>query len=77
MKQLLNVIIKIDDFSSQNTEVIIKDWITKNEIGFGKVMQPLRLSLVGEMKGPHLFDIMEIIGKQETIQRIESAIKKF
>ena len=77
MKQLLNVIIKIDDFSSQNTEVIIKDWITKNEIGFGKVMQPLRLSLVGEMKGPHLFEIMEIIGKQETIQRIESAIKKF
>jgi glutamyl/glutaminyl-tRNA synthetase len=73
----LNVIIKIDDFSSQNTEVIIKDWITKNEIGFGKVMQPLRLSLVGEMKGPHLFDIMEIIGKQETIQRIESAIKNF
>ncbi len=77
MEQLLSIIIKIDDFSSQNTETIIKDWITKNEIGFGKVMQPLRLSLVGEMKGPHLFDIMEIIGKQETIQRIETAIKKF
>ncbi|NCT10582.1 MAG: glutamate--tRNA ligase [Flavobacteriia bacterium] len=77
MEQLLIKISKIDDFSSQNTESIIKDWITKNEIGFGKVMQPLRLSLVGEMKGPHLFDIMEIIGKQETIQRIESAIKKF
>ena len=77
MEQLLNVIINIDDFSSQNTEAVIKDWITKNEIGFGKVMQPLRLSLVGEMKGPHLFDIMQIIGKQETIQRIETAIKNF
>jgi glutamyl-tRNA synthetase len=77
MEQLLIEIRKIDDFSSQNTESIIKDWITKNAIGFGKVMQPLRLSLVGEMKGPHLFDIMEIIGKQETIQRIESAIKNF
>ncbi|PQJ75526.1 glutamate--tRNA ligase [Polaribacter gangjinensis] len=77
MEQLLIVISTIDDFSSQNTEIIIKDWITKNEIGFGKVMQPLRLSLVGEMKGPHLFDIMEIIGKQATIQRIETAIKKF
>ena len=77
MEQLLIVISTIDDFSSQNTETIIKDWITKNEIGFGKVMQPLRLSLVGEMKGPHLFDIMEIIGKQATIQRIETAIKKF
>lgn len=77
MEQLLIEIRKIDDFSSQNTESIIKDWITKNDIGFGKVMQPLRLSLVGEMKGPHLFDIMEIIGKKETIQRIESAIKNF
>ncbi|WP_445748214.1 glutamate--tRNA ligase [Polaribacter sp.] len=77
MEQLLIVISTIDDFSSQNTEIIIKDWITKNEIGFGKVMQPLRLSLVGEMKGPHLFDIMEIIGKPATIKRIETAINKF
>jgi glutamyl-tRNA synthetase len=77
MEQLLSIITNIDDFSSQNTESMIKNWIAKNDIGFGKVMQPLRLSLVGEMKGPHLFDIMEIIGKQETIQRIESAIKKF
>jgi glutamyl-tRNA synthetase len=77
MEQLLKVIISIDDFSSQNTEAIFKDWIVTNEIGFGKIMQPLRLSLVGEMKGPHLFDIMEIIGKQETIKRIETAIKKF
>jgi glutamyl-tRNA synthetase len=38
-------------------------------------MQPLRLSLVGALKGAHLFDIMEIIGKDETIKRIENATK--
>ena len=37
-------------------------------------MQPLRLSLVGALKGPHLFDIMEMIGKEATISRIEKAI---
>ena len=39
-------------------------------------MQPLRLSLVGKLAGPHLFDIIEMIGKNETINRIENAIQK-
>jgi glutamyl-tRNA synthetase len=37
-------------------------------------MQPFRLSLVGALKGPHLYDIVEVIGKEETIKRIERAI---
>ena len=41
----------------------------------GKVMAPLRLSVVGELKGPHLFDIMELIGKEETISRINKAVE--
>ena len=75
MQQLISVIENIGDFSSENMETIIKDWMTKNEIGMGKVMQPFRLSLVGALKGPHLFDITEMIGKEETIRRLESAIK--
>ena len=66
----------IEDFSSENTEKEIKEWITNKEIGFGKVMQPLRLSLVGKLAGPHLFDIIAMIGKQETVKRIENAINK-
>ena len=75
MQQLISVIENIGDFSSENMETIIKDWMTKNEIGMGKVMQPFRLSLVGALKGPHLFDIAEMIGKEETVRRLESAIK--
>ena len=75
MQQLISVIENIGDFSSENMETIIKDWMTKNEIGMGKVMQPFRLSLVGALKGPHLFDIAKMIGKEETIRRLESAIK--
>ena len=74
MKKLIEVLKNITDFRSQNIETIIKNWMTKNEIGMGKVMQPFRLSLVGALKGPHLFDIAELIGKQETIARIEKAI---
>ncbi|WP_426094200.1 glutamate--tRNA ligase [Flavobacterium sp. DSR2-3-3] len=74
MHELMAVVEEITDFTSMNIETIVKDWMTKNEIGMGKVMQPFRLSLVGALKGPHLFDIVEVIGKKETINRIEKAI---
>ncbi len=74
MQELISVLGEISDFTSLNIETIVKDWMTKNEIGMGKVMQPFRLSLVGALKGPHLFDIVELIGKEETIKRIEKAI---
>jgi glutamyl-tRNA synthetase len=74
MQELISVIEEITDFTSLNIENIVKDWMTKNEIGMGKVMQPFRLSLVGALKGPHLFDIVEVIGKQETISRLQNTI---
>lgn len=74
MNQLIEVLANIEDFNSHTIETIVKDWMTQNEIGMGKVMQPFRLSLVGALKGPHLFDIAEIIGKDETISRIQKAI---
>ena len=74
MQELIAVLESIEDFSSTTVETIVKEWITGKEIGFGKVMQPFRLSLVGAMKGPHLFDIAEMIGKKATIDRIKNAI---
>ena len=76
MNELICLLETIQDFSSENTEKEIKKWITDKEIGFGKVMQPLRLSLVGALKGPHLFDIIELIGKESCIKRLENAIAK-
>jgi glutamyl-tRNA synthetase len=75
MQQLIAVIDSIKDFNSANIEAIVKQWMTQNEIGMGKIMQPFRLSLVGALKGPHLFDIVEMIGKQETIKRIKKVIE--
>ena len=76
MKQVIEILESIEDFSSNNIETILKEWMTTNEIGMGKVMQPLRLSMVGALKGPHLFDIIELIGKEETVKRIENAISR-
>ena len=61
----------IEVFELENLKTVIKGWITSNDIGFGKIMMPLRLALVGDLKGPDVFDIMYMIGKEETVKRIE------
>jgi glutamyl-tRNA synthetase len=74
MQQLIGVLKTIEDFTSVPIETVVKEWMSQKEIGMGKVMQPFRLSLVGALKGPHLFDIVELIGKEESIKRLEKAI---
>jgi len=75
MNELIIVLDSIDDFSSKTIEETVKSWISSKEIGFGKIMQPLRLAIVGEMKGPHLFDVIDMIGKDEAVLRIKKIIK--
>lgn len=74
MMELKEVLAEIEDFSSANTETIVKEWIATKEIGMGKVMNPFRLAMVGAGKGPHMFDIIEMLGKEETLARLEAAI---
>ncbi len=75
MKEVLSMLAETDDFSALNTAELVKSWITEQQIGFGKVLAPLRLAIVGDLKGPDLFEIMALIGKNESIQRIKRAIE--
>lgn len=74
MTQVAELISTIENFDAKNIEVIVKEWINEQGIGMGKVMQPLRLSLVGALKGPDLFEIVEMIGKEETVKRLQIAV---
>lgn len=77
MKELKQVLsdIKISEFTAGNTEEKVKQWINNKELGMGKVMNPFRLCIVGELKGPHLFDIIELIGKEETLARLNAGLR--
>lgn len=77
LEQVKTVLANQADFTSLAIEEAVKAWITASGVGMGKVMQPLRLSLVGALKGPHLFDIIELIGKEAALARISSAITHF
>lgn len=62
------------DFNAENLKQIVHDFAENKGLGMGKVMMPLRLALVGELKGPDVPDIMELLGKEETTSRINNAI---
>ena len=72
--QLCGVLERITDFSVEGQETIVKDWIEKMGYKLGDVMNAWRLALVGEGKGPGMFDISAFLGKEETIRRTRRAI---
>ena len=74
LSELIGVLQGITDFHSENTENIVKAWIESNGYHLGNIMNAFRLAVVGESKGPHMFDITELLGKEETIRRIQKAI---
>ncbi|MFA6886670.1 MAG: glutamate--tRNA ligase [Fermentimonas sp.] len=74
MQQLVELNMQMDDFSAHNQEKIVMEWIKDNELHTGNIMNAYRLAIVGEGKGPHIFDITEIIGKEETQNRLKRAI---
>ena len=76
MQKLIVQLESIAAFEASNVEQHVKEWMTQNGIGMGKIMQPMRLSLVGALKGPDLFQIAAMIGKEESIARIKNAIQK-
>lgn len=74
MEELIGVLDALTDFSSAAAESTVLDWIAAKGYHTGNVMNAFRLTVVGECKGPHMFDITELLGKDETIKRIRKGI---
>lgn len=74
MAELIEVLKSLTDFSSAAAEKTVLDWIVEKGYHMGNVMNAFRLTVVGECKGPHMFDITELIGREETIRRIQAGI---
>lgn len=74
LKELSSVLESVDDFTSANAESRVKTWIEEKGYNTGTVMNALRLVVVGASRGPHMFDIIGWIGKEETLKRIERGL---
>ncbi len=76
---IVELISQLENLDFENKTAIesnVKAWINSKNIGFGKVMMPLRLALVGALQGPDVYDIMFMIGKNETLSRLKTAVNK-
>ena len=76
MERLIEVLEALPDFSAATAEPAVMDWIKSNDLHMGNVMNAFRLAIVGECKGPHMFDITELLGKDETVARLRLAIDR-
>jgi glutamyl-tRNA synthetase len=72
--ELKNLLESIDDFNPEVVEPMVKSWIEKKGYNTGAVMNAFRLVIVGASRGPHIFDIISWIGKEETINRITRGV---
>ena len=75
MAELIAVLEGIDDFSMENQERVVEQWIEEKDYKLGNIMNAWRLMLVGEGKGPGMFDISAFLGKEETIKRMKKALE--
>lgn len=75
MLLLAEVLESISDFRAAVAEEVVKAWMQEKGYGMGAVMNAFRLCIVGASKGPHMFDIIELIGKEETLNRLKRAIE--
>lgn len=65
-----------EDFEAANLKSALEAVVTENEVGFGKVMMPVRIATTGQGFGPDLFSALALVGKEDVLRRMDSAIEK-
>ena len=75
IEKFRDALVNVEQLNAGNAKFVLNDVLEKNQVKIGKILQALRLSITGVGSGPDLMNIIELIGKEETIGRINSAIK--
>lgn len=75
MTELAALLESLEDFSIESQDKAVHEWIEEKGYGMGEIMNAFRLALVGEGKGPQMFDISGLIGKEETLARLRRAVE--
>ena len=72
--ELRGILAGIEEFSAAEMERVCGEWIAENQIGMGLVMNAWRLTIVGEPKGFGMYDMCEVLGKEESLRRMDAAL---
>ncbi len=72
--EVRELLASIEDFSIENTDAALHQWIESTGYSAGQIINTLRLSVVGACKGPGMFDVLALVGKDEVLKRIDAAV---
>lgn len=75
MQELYALLEKQDDWSAEALDNLVMPWIEEKGYGVGIVMNAFRICLVGAARGPHIWAITDILGKEETLSRVRTALE--
>ena len=76
MNEMLTLLETHEDWSADGLDNLIMPWIAEKEYGVGIVMNAFRICLVGAARGPHIWNITDVLGKEETLRRVRIALEK-
>lgn len=76
MTELLALLEAQADFTAETLDPLVMNWIAEKEYGVGIVMNAFRICLVGEARGPHIWEITSVLGKEQTLARVRTALDK-
>ncbi len=76
MKAIRSDFEKVNDFTAEELEAVFKSFLEREQVGMGAVLPNLRLLLTGQGMGPSLFEIMALLGKKESLERMDEGIAK-
>ena len=76
MTEMLALLEAHDDWSAEGLDNLVMPWIAEKEYGVGIVMNAFRICLVGAARGPHIWNITDVLGKEETLRRVRTALEK-
>ncbi|MDE6135003.1 MAG: glutamate--tRNA ligase, partial [Muribaculaceae bacterium] len=76
MTALASMLESAPDFDGKALEPMVMEWIASNGYHLGNVMNAFRLTVVGECKGPHMFDITDLLGRAETVGRLRAGVER-
>ncbi|MDX9904317.1 MAG: glutamate--tRNA ligase [Bacteroidales bacterium] len=76
MRELRGVVAGVEPFTSETLEKRVKEWIAGSPYNTGTILNLFRLLMVGASRGPHLFDIVELTGRDETLRRLDNGIRR-
>ena len=76
MTEMLALLETHEDWSAEGLDNLIMPWIAEKEYGVGIVMNAFRICLVGAARGPHIWNITDVLGREETLRRVRTALEK-